>query len=404
MAHVRANLRDWRDTAFNRHRMLLAAKTAVAAAIAWAIVPLLPFVNNEYSYYAPFGVLVVMYPTVAATARTGGQTLLGLAIGIGLGVGALGATEAFDIPPVIPLATVVAIGVLLGGIRHLGAGRDILAVAAVFVLLLAGQAGADDYPLSYLVTMGVGVVVGLAVNLIVVPPLYFQWAGGKLSTLRDTAGNFLETLADHVEEPDPAQVDAALSHLDAMIDEVRREVTEAEDSARANPRGRRHQREREENAQRLQSMELTVAATRDLAEVVAGRHPAALQAMSDETKSCFAEAIRACATLTNTAIDDERLDERVGEASRALERYLGTLPTTTVSSSTKAQRIEPAIFLRRLIDASTPFASDSPSSGGDRAPSRSDEGDHHAAGRPDEDDDPRRHPERGEEREAHQRE
>ena len=58
-----------------------------------------------------------------------------------MGVAALGATEFFDIPPVIPLAAVVGVGVLLGGIRHLGAGRDILAVAAVFVLLLAGQAG-----------------------------------------------------------------------------------------------------------------------------------------------------------------------------------------------------------------------------------------------------------------------
>ncbi len=354
---MRANLRDWRATVLNRHRMLLAAKTAVAAAIAWAVVPLLPFVNNEYSYYAPFGVLVVMYPTVAATARTGGQTLLGLAIGIGLGVGALGATEYFDIPPVIPLAAVVAVGVLLGGIRHLGAGRDILAVAAVFVLLLAGQAGADDYPLSYLVTMGVGVVVGLVVNLVVVPPLYFQWAGGKLTTLRETTGGFLDTLADHVDDPEPAQVDAAVAHLDAMTDEVRREVTEADDSARANPRGKRHLREQEDNARRLHSMEQTVAATRDLAEVVAGRNPAALEDMTDTARARFAEAIRACAQLTDTAIDDDSLDTRLRDANDALEAYLNELPSASVTSSTKAQRIEPAIFLRRIIDASAPFAS-----------------------------------------------
>ncbi|WP_390178604.1 FUSC family protein [Microbacterium sp. MTN4-26] len=358
MTRMRENLRDWRQTSLNRHRVLLAAKTAAAAAIAWLLVPLLPFVSNEYSYYAPFGVLVVMYPTVAATARTGGQTLLGLALGIGLGVAALGATEFFDIPPVIPLAAVVGVGVLLGGIRHLGAGRDILAVAAVFVLLLAGQAGSGDYPLSYLVTMGVGVVVGLVVNLVVVPPLYFEWASGKLTDLREAAAAFLDTLADHVREPDAAQVDAALSHLDAMTEEVRREVAEAEDSARANPRGRRHLAEQQQNARRLRSMDLTVAATRDLAEVISGRHPATLREMDDEAQRLFADAIRACATLTKTPIDDDGLDDRVRAAKDALERYLGALPSTTVSTSTMAQRIEPAIFLRRLVDASTLFMDD----------------------------------------------
>lgn len=357
MPKVRANLRDWRHGALNRSRILLAVKTAVAAAIAWAIVPLLPFVNNEYSYYAPFGVLVVMYPTVAATARTGGQTLLGLGLGVALGVGALGATELLAVPPVIPLAVVVAAAVLLGGIRHLGAGRDILAAAAVFVLLLAGQAGADDYPLSYLVTVGVGVVVGLVVNLVVVPPLYFQWAGGRLTTLRSTVGTFLRTLADHAQNPDPAQVDAALMHLDAMVIEVRREVSEAEDSARANPRGRRHRQEGEQNAQRLRSLELAVGASRDLAEVVAGRHPAALEAMNEKTTKLFADAIRASATLTDTAIDDPTLEDRHRAALRALDEYLGSLPSTSVSTSTKAQRIEPAFFLRRVIDASAPFAS-----------------------------------------------
>ncbi|GAA1853803.1 FUSC family protein [Microbacterium koreense] len=363
MPRVRANLREWRDGALNRSRILLAAKTAVAAAIAWAIVPLLPFVDNEYSYYAPFGVLVVMYPTVAATARTGGQTLLGLALGVALGLGALAATQFLSVPPVIPLAIVVAVAVLLGGIRHLGAGRDILSAAAVFVLLLAGQAGGDSYPLSYLVTMGVGVVVGLAVNLVFVPPLYFQWAGGRLTTLRGAIAAVLNTLADHAQNPDPPQVDAALAHLDAMLSEVRREVSEAEDSARANPRGRRHQHEGEQNAKRLRSLELAAAGTRDLAEVVAGRHPAALAALTDETTERFADAIRACAALTDTATDDPELDERLGAALRALDRYLDALPSTTVSTSTKAQRIEPAIFLRRVIDASAPFASDSPSSG-----------------------------------------
>ena len=65
-------------------RLLLAAKTAVAVGIAWAIAPHMPGITDEYPYYAPLGALVSMYPTLMGSAKSGLQTLLGLAAGIGL--------------------------------------------------------------------------------------------------------------------------------------------------------------------------------------------------------------------------------------------------------------------------------------------------------------------------------
>ncbi len=78
--------RRWWSDAITADRLLLAAKTAAAAALAWYLAPLVPLAQSEYSYYAPLGVLVSMYPTVARSASSGAQAVVGLALGIGLGL------------------------------------------------------------------------------------------------------------------------------------------------------------------------------------------------------------------------------------------------------------------------------------------------------------------------------
>src|SRR5690606_6682119 len=115
--------------------------------------------ESEYSYYAPLGALVSMYATVLDSVRAGVQVLVGLALGIMLGIGALGLARA-GAPSYVAIAVVVGIGVALGGLAILGAGGDWVPIAGVLVLLLSGSEG-DDFSLSYLVTMGFGAAVGL---------------------------------------------------------------------------------------------------------------------------------------------------------------------------------------------------------------------------------------------------
>ena len=50
---------------------------AAAAVLAWYLAPLVPLASSEYSYYAPLGVLVSMYPTVARSAMTDGVVTSG---------------------------------------------------------------------------------------------------------------------------------------------------------------------------------------------------------------------------------------------------------------------------------------------------------------------------------------
>lgn len=72
--------------------------------------------NAHYSYYAPLGAVISMYPTLISSVRTGLQALLGLAVGAGLAFCVL----ALGGPPVVGVALVVVVGVLMSGLRFLG--------------------------------------------------------------------------------------------------------------------------------------------------------------------------------------------------------------------------------------------------------------------------------------------
>ncbi|MGT2460780.1 FUSC family protein [Sinomonas atrocyanea] len=150
--------------AASAERLVLAGKTALAAGIAWAVAQLMPGALGQYPYYAPLGALVSMYPTVADSLRNGLQSLVGLALGIGVAlfVGSFADTAAWSV------ALVVGVGMVLGGLPRMGSGREWVPLAALFVLV-AGANRRDDFSLAYLVQMGLGVAVGLAVNWIVFP-------------------------------------------------------------------------------------------------------------------------------------------------------------------------------------------------------------------------------------------
>ncbi len=139
--------RAW-HAAVSPDRLLLAAKTALAVGIAWAVAPYVPGVANEYPYYAPLGALVSMYPTLMGSARTGLQTLLGLAAGIVLATAVILTTG----PSWWSIPVIVGIGVILSGSGWFGAGREYVPMAALFVLIIGGQ-DADTYSLGYLVQM-----------------------------------------------------------------------------------------------------------------------------------------------------------------------------------------------------------------------------------------------------------
>lgn len=352
-------------TAFSRLRGLLAAsrvalaiRTAIAAAIAWYLAPYVPFAEADYSYYAPMGVLVSMYPTLARSARSGFQTLLGLAIGIALGVGGVALTW-LGAPGIVALALVVGVGVWLGGIESLDAGRDWIAMAGMFVLLFGGRTP-DDFSISYLVTMAFGVVVGLVVNVLLFPPLFLRDAAERLSSLRDAASRHLHDIADALESDDLStdHLDEIVRDLHETVDSVTQAVEDADESSQANPRARGRADDRDLNRRRLHALETTVFSIRDLADVLArvgGRE------VAEPAPDLLAAAIHRAADLVGEPLGSDSVAEQLDAAMAALDRYTARIDAVTsgadahAAPSGVAEDLTAALCLRRMIDASRPF-------------------------------------------------
>ncbi|MBF4576338.1 FUSC family protein [Frondihabitans sp. VKM Ac-2883] len=245
-------------------RILLAVKAALAAALAWWIAPHVPGTAADYPYYAPLGAVVSMYPTVKASLTQGIQTLAGLVLGIGLAA----VVVALGNPTVLTVALVIGVGVLLGGLPLLGAGRDWVPMAGLFVLLIGGS-DSEDYSWGYAVQMLVGIVVGVVINFTVVPPLYSSDARDRLQRLHSELADRADDLAGVFRADWPLDGDEFESRIESLpvtLARVRAAVDYGDESQRWNPR-RRRRIDLSDDRDRLRIAERIAFHLRDAAEV-----------------------------------------------------------------------------------------------------------------------------------------
>ena len=338
-------------------RVVFALKTAVAAAVAWYLAPFVPFADNDYSYYAPLGVLVSMYPTLAGSARAGGQALIGLALGIALGLGGLGLVIV-GAPGVIAVATVIGLGILIGGARTLGTGGEWVAIGGLFVLLIGGPA-AEEFSVTYLLTMAFGVVIGVATNFLVFPPLYLQRASSRLSALRDATATALSDLAAAMGDVqfEPETIRRSTKGLQAMMTAVVGEVSEAEESGKGNPRGRRQRGVRDLMALRMTAIERATRATIEFADTL-------LKANEDkdlpdvDTRRTLAAAARICGELVAAPTGDSSTVEKIDLATAQLDDAVADVNRRTGSETadySTAYAYAALVCVRRIADACREF-------------------------------------------------
>jgi uncharacterized membrane protein YgaE (UPF0421/DUF939 family) len=247
-------------------RLQLAAKAGLAAGIAFLAAPYMPGAAARYPYYAPLGALVAMYENVAGSMRQGLQTLVGLAAGIGLAfvLFSLGATP-------LSVGIVMAFGVLLAGLPRLGAGRDWIPTAALLVLLVGGP-NPDEFSFGYLLQMGVGVAVGVLVNLLVFPPLHFNAAALSLAELRLALARQLSDMGAAVHEkwpPEHEDWSRRSEELARSARSVRAAVQKADASREANPRRRFHPRDVDLDYRNVRDLERVTFHIQDMTEVLA---------------------------------------------------------------------------------------------------------------------------------------
>ncbi|GAA1346999.1 hypothetical protein GCM10009611_25900 [Arthrobacter roseus] len=344
--------------------LLLAVKAALAVGLAWVIAPYMPGVADEYPYYAPLGALLSMQSTLSSSAKYGLQVLGGLAAGIALAAGVLLVGD----PNLWTISLVVAVGVLLGKNRWLGApGQEYLPIAALFVLIVGGP-NADAYSIGYLVQMSVGVGVGLSVNLLILPPLSFNSAVLQLSQLRLALAQHMEAVGGALTENwPPERKDWASQNdvLSATAIKVRETVHTADISRQGNPRARLYRRDVPGYYADLVVLENVTFHIRDLSEVLAGAVWGKPFPVDLPVRLCppLSEAMCAVAAVLKAWNDDEDPGGALQEAESALEtlqqrlteqRTEDNVPLSGAATITMALRRIVAAIRPRLVSETQP--------------------------------------------------
>ncbi|MHC6593766.1 FUSC family protein [Arthrobacter sp. C152] len=347
------------SAAFAAQRLQLAGKAAVAAGLAFLIAPLMPGAASHYAYYAPLGALVAMYHNVAGSVRQGLQTLAGLALGIGLAV----ILVAIADPSPLTVALFMGVGVLLGGLPWIGSGSDWIPTAALLVLLVGGK-NPDDFTFGYLVQMGAGVAVGIAVNFLIFPPLHLSAAASSLAELRLALGKQLTDMGAALKENWPPEHEDWSRRSDELAEaarSVRHLVKEADASRRANPRRKLHPRDVDQDYRHLRDLERVTFHIQDMTDVLSdviwvSDVPYAIPLQDSEP---LADAITATGVLLSSYSDDDSgvPRDRFDTAKAAVEACMAATAAREADQGTVPASESILLSLHRILRAVQPGAS-----------------------------------------------
>jgi Aromatic acid exporter family member 1 len=169
-------------------------KTAVAASVAWVLAVVL--VGTPQSFLAPWAALLVVHATVFRTFSQGARQVAGAVAGVLLAWSA----GILIGPDVAALAAVVFLGLLIGRSRWLE-GETTTAAATALVVLTTGFADDQHLLVDRLLDTGIGVTVGLVINVAVWPPLRRRSAIAAMDELDNDIGDLLVEVADGLAGP-----------------------------------------------------------------------------------------------------------------------------------------------------------------------------------------------------------
>ena len=170
-------------------RLLQLVKTVAGAVIAWELA--LHVLDLRQPFLAPWAALLTVHATVYRTFRRGAQqvgaTVLGVLLAFAAG-SVLGVNAA-------SLALVLFAALLAGSMRGLRA-ESTTAAATALVVLLAGYSDSGGVLVTRLADTGIGVAVGLLVNLLVWAPMGDRIAARRVDAIDDRIGELLADMAN----------------------------------------------------------------------------------------------------------------------------------------------------------------------------------------------------------------
>ncbi len=226
---LRAGVRDpvrWTE-------LIQLVKTAVAAVLAWVLAS--QVFGLPQAFLAPWAALLVVHSTVYRTFAKGLRQVTAAVLGVVL-AWAVGSQLGLSTASV---SLLLAVGLLLGATRWF---RDeSTGVAATgLIVLTTGASGHDLVLLDRLFDTFIGIAVGLAVNLVVWPPLRDFAAAQAIDVIDDGVGRLICEMADDLHGAcDQTTVTGWVTgtrELDELVDHAWRLLGQARESSRLNPR------------------------------------------------------------------------------------------------------------------------------------------------------------------------
>ncbi|NKQ57427.1 FUSC family protein [Amycolatopsis sp. K13G38] len=215
-----------------REAVLQAAKMAIAAVLAWLLTRLLP---SPQSFIAPYAAVFLIAGTVYRSLANAITQTVTVMLGLVL------AYLAFSALPWQPVALGVAVfvGMLVGSWHRLGANGMWVGVTAL-LMITAGTADHGHYLLERLAETAVGAVVGLAVNVLLLPPVHLRGARHAVRSLAGEIDELLQSLAADFDSDWDADTAWTWLHRASALDDAVRKAEDAlsrgHESVRFNPR------------------------------------------------------------------------------------------------------------------------------------------------------------------------
>lgn len=326
-------------------------KTVVAAVLAWVVAD--STLDLPQPFLAPWAALLVVHATVYRTFSRGLQqvlatvvaVLLASAIGNLLGLGTLS------------VALLLVAGLVIGASRWFGDEATTVATTALVVLTTGFT---DDVRLlGRLVDTGIGVAIGLLVNVAVWPPLQRRTAIAAMNRIDDEIGELLADMGTTLENGcDDEDVDEWVERtrdLDTDVDQAWALVRQARESARMNPRRAAGElRDPRQWHSLLRRMEQAIAETRSMARTLGGpSNP------REHWEAPFADVWTALLTASGRAIVDADPDEIRG-VRRRLEELVDGLTDEGPQSPQWPVHGALVINLRNILDAMDEVAQANP--------------------------------------------
>lgn len=249
-----------------RAPILQVLKTSAAAIIAWLLAALI--VGQPLPIFAAIAALLVVQPSVNQSVTKGLERSLGVITGVLI---ATLAGLAFGDATWVILIVIVASLVVAWALRLGPGSTNQIPISAMLVLALG--AGVPHYALDRIVETVIGAVVGLLINLLIVPPVTIGPARAAMDALVEHAAVITESIAAAVRTAPPAvELDALLADARTLRGErraARDQLDAAAESLSLNPRAGRHRRALERDHELLTML---IAATTQIAAMARAVH------------------------------------------------------------------------------------------------------------------------------------